>query len=103
MPCVIEPRDWTSPYSGGYHTRHIKPLPMIKTSNRKYLTEMDYHKMDEEYNAINALQKTKWAVNKHVLEVMKTVWESGDSWSGLPSKDDAPLPPSPFPNKKKLI
>jgi len=101
MPCVIEPRDWTSPYSGGYHTRHIKPLPMIKTSNRKYLTEMEYHKMDEEYNAINALQKTKWAVNKQVLDVMKTVWESGDSWSGLPSKDDAPLPPSPFPNKKK--
>ena len=101
MPCVIRPRDWNAPYGGGYHTNHIRPLPMIKTVNRRYLEEMKYHDMPEEYNAINALQGTKWAVNTDVLQVMKTVWESGDSWGGLPQRDPIPLPPSPFPDKKK--
>tara|TARA_R100001460_G_scaffold3427_1_gene10402 strand:- start:7101 stop:9527 length:2427 start_codon:yes stop_codon:yes gene_type:complete len=101
MPCVIPPRDWTSPTDGGYHTRHIRPLPLIKTVNRRYLEEMEHHEMPEEYTAINALQKTKWAVNKPILEVMKTVWESGDSWGGLPQRDPLPLPPTQFPNKPK--
>lgn len=101
MPCVIPPRDWHGPYGGGYHTKHISPLPMIKTVNRRYLEEMEYHDMPEEYAAINALQRTQWAVNQPVLDVMSTVWESGDSWGGLPQRDPIPLPPSPFPDLKK--
>ena len=101
MPCVVPPRDWYGPFGGGYHTRHIRPLPMVKTVNRRYLEEMEHHDMPEEYAAINALQRTRWAVNEPVLEVMKTVWESGDSWGGLPQRDPISLPPSPFPNKKK--
>lgn len=97
MPCVITPRDWVSPYSGGYHTKHIKPLPLIKTFNRRYLEEIEHADMPLEYRAINGLQKTAWAVNTRVLEVMETLWESGDSWGGLPPRDNLPLPPSPVP------
>lgn len=101
MPCVIPPRDWVAPYGGGYHTEHIRPLPLVKTVNRRYLEEIEFHDMPQEYEAINSLQRTKWAVNKKILEVMKTVWESGDSWGGLPQREPLPLPPSLFPNKNK--
>jgi len=101
MPCVIPPRDWTGPYGGGYHTNHIRPLPLVKTVNRRYLEEMENHEMPDEYKAINALQKTAWSVNQKVLAVMKTVWESGDSWGGLPQREPLSLPPSPFPHKRK--
>lgn len=101
MPCVIPPREWHSPFGGGYHTNHIRPLPLVKTVNRRYLEEIEHHDMPEEYQAINALQKTSWAVNAPVLNIMKTCWDSGQSWAGLPQRDPMSLPPSPFPDVKK--
>mgnify|MGYP000078827415 FL=1 len=97
MPCVVEPRPWVSPDSGGYHTRHIKPLPLIKTYNRRYLEEIEHHEMPLEYRAINGLQGTKWKVNSKVLEVMDTLWNTGQSWADLPPREALPLPPSPVP------
>jgi DNA-directed RNA polymerase len=101
LPCVIEPKDWTSPTGGGYHFNTLRPLPMIKTYNRKYLEEMEAYEMPVEYKAINALQKTRWAVNKKVLDVMTTCWESGGQYNGIPNRDPLPIPPSPFPDRDK--
>jgi len=101
LPCVIPPKDWTEPTGGGYHHAFVRPLPMIKTYNRKYLEEMRNHDMPEEYAAINALQKTRWAVNHRVLAVMRSCWESGMDWKGIPPKDALPIPPSPFPGMEK--
>ena len=101
MPCVIPPRHWHGPYGGGYHTKHIRPLPVVKTVNRRYLEEMEWHEMPAEYEALNSLQATSWEVNTEVLEVMRQAWETGDSWGGLPQREDYPLPPSPFPDLKK--
>lgn len=101
LPCVYPPKPWETPVGGGYHTDSLRPLPMIKTYNRKYLDEMANHDMPLEYQAINALQKSKWAVNERVLEVMLTAWESGQPYKGIPAKDDLTIPPSPFPNMNK--
>ena len=101
LPCVIEPKDWVTPTGGGYHFHKLRPLPMIKTYNRKYLEEMEAHDMPVEYKAINALQKTRWSVNKRVLNVMKQCWEAGGQYNGIPSRDPLPIPPSPFPDRDK--
>jgi len=101
MPCVIPPRPWSSAFSGGYHTKHIHPLPLVKTTNKRYFDELEFHEMPEEYDAINALQNTGWRVNKWILDVMQQCWESGEDWGGLPARNPFPLPPSPFPNIKK--
>lgn len=101
LPCVIPPRDWTSPTDGGYHTDSLRPLPMIKTFNRKYLEEMASVEMPLEYKAVNGLQKTKWQVNSFVLDVMQTAWDSGEPWKGIPAREDLVIPPSPNPNIDK--
>ena len=101
LPCIVPPKDWTSPTEGGYHTESIRPLNLIKTFNRRYLDEMANCEMPMEYKAVNALQQTKWAVNTRVLDVMQTAWDSGQPWKGIPAREDLTLPPSPCPDLKK--
>jgi len=96
MPCLVRPKEWTTPVNGGYYTPELFSVPMIKTSNLNYFQDMKHYPMPEEYSAVNTLQGTKFAVNKEVLEVMRHCWDSGQSWAGLPSKYDNPVPPFPF-------
>ena len=99
-PCVIPPKDWSNMYNGGYHTSRINSIPMIKTRNRDYLDDMRTHRMPKEYGAINALQRTQWRVNTHVLETIKECWETGESWANLPPREDYKVLPSPVKGKR---
>ena len=94
-PMVVQPRDWTSPFNGGYLSSNIKPLKMVKTKNRAYLEELKHTDMPIVYDAINALQRTAWQINSQVLAVMKTLWENGSELGGLPPRDGLPLPAKP--------
>ena len=94
-PMVVQPRDWTSPFNGGYLSSNIKPLKMVKTKNRAYLEELKHTDMPIVYEAINALQRTAWQINSQVLAVMKTLWENGSELGGLPPRDGLPLPSKP--------
>ena len=99
-PCVIPPKDWSSPFNGGYHSKKIDSIPMIKTRNREYLDEMKNHSMPMEYGAINALQRTKWKVNEKILDIIQKCWETGESWAKLPPREDYKILPSPVQGKK---
>lgn len=97
LPCVIPPRDWVHPFSGGYHTNAIPQLKLVKTSKEGYLEELR-NRVDEMpllYDTVNALQHTAWKVNNSVLEVVRTVWDQDSSIAGLPPRDDLPLPSQP--------
>ena len=94
-PMVVQPRDWTSPFNGGYLSSNIKPLKMVKTKNRAYLEELKHTDMPIVYEAINSLQRTAWQINSQVLAVMKTLWENGSELGGLPPRDGLPLPSKP--------
>ena len=100
-PCVIPPKDWSTPFNGGYHTEKIDGISLIKTRNRKYLQEMVYHHMPLEYGAINALQRTKWAVNNKILDTIQQCWATGESWASLPPREDYKILPSPVQGSKK--
>jgi len=96
-PCIIPPKHWTGAYEGGYWSNKIKPLPLVKTTNRYILEEIENHQMPLEYKAINALQDTRWRINKSVMSVIEQIWEGGGGWAGIPSKDDVPIPTPPVP------
>jgi DNA-directed RNA polymerase len=100
-PCVVPPKDWSSPFNGGYHTKKIDSISLIKTRNRSYLNEMENHSMPLEYGAINALQRTKWAVNNRILDIIQQCWETGESWASLPPREDYKVLPSPVQGNKK--
>jgi len=107
LPMVVEPEAWTGPYGGGYLTQYTRPLPLVKTSNRHYLEELEdmTDEMAEVYEAINHIQSTPWMVNPFVLVTFQILFERGLSVAGLPSREDIPVPPSPLSreqNSKEL-
>lgn len=97
LPTIIPPKPWTNPYSGGYHTRAVRPLCLVKTRNRNYLEELT-HQVDEMpmvYQAINAIQATPWKINEAILVVMQQVWDEELDLASVPSRKDLPFPPKP--------
>jgi DNA-directed RNA polymerase len=93
LPTLVPPKPWTTPYSGGYWTKHIREMTLVKTRNKEYLQELASRDMPEVYAAVNALQETAWAINTPVLEVMETLWQTGSEIAGLPRADNLPMPP----------
>lgn len=93
-PCVIPPRDWKSPFDGGYHIKEIaETLPMVKCK-RSQLYRLTYEQMPEVYDAINTLQHVGWQVNDGVLEVARQIISLSLDL-GLPSKEPIEMPACP--------
>jgi DNA-directed RNA polymerase len=95
MPMVHQPKQWSSPFNGGYLTKPLQ-FPIMKTGNRNFLEELKQWEMPMVYEAINALQNTPWSVNKPILRVLKEVWDGGGKLGGLPSREPLELPPMHF-------
>ena len=94
-PMVVRPRNWTTPFDGGYISSSIKPLKLVKTKNRAYLDELRHVDMPIVYEAVNALQNTAWQINTQVFEVMNQLWSVGSELGGLPKRDALELPKLP--------
>lgn len=94
-PMVVRPRDWSTPFNGGYISSNIKPIRMVKSKNRAYMDELKHTDMPIVYEAVNALQQTAWQINSQVYEVMTNLWDTGSEIAGLPPRDGLPLPVKP--------
>lgn len=94
-PMVVQPRDWTTPFDGGYISSNIKPLKLVKSKNKAYMDELKHTDMPIVYEGVNALQRTAWQINSQVLDVMQHLWDTGSTLGGLPPRDGVPLPEKP--------
>ncbi len=94
-PCVVPPKDWTTPTDGGYHTHHVRQIPLVKTENKNYLQELKHFDMPMVYGAVNAMQQTGFKVNQFVLQVLKDIWDSGIALPSLPPSENAEIPNKP--------
>jgi DNA-directed RNA polymerase len=95
-PMVVQPRDWTNPYDGGYLSSDIRPIKMVKISSKGYYEELETTEMPVVYSAVNALQRTAWQVNTKVLNILTQFWELGHAQAGLPSRLGQDMPVKPF-------
>lgn len=75
----------------------------MKESLQKYIKEVEAQDLTVEYECVNALQKTPWQVNEFVLDTVRTCWDSGQEWIGLPPRDALPIPPYPFSKEPKYL
>lgn len=91
MPMVCEPKDWTTPFNGGYLTKALRQK-LVKSRNQGFQTELREWDMPHVYEAVNTLQKTEWSVNERVYDTARTLWEASSDIAGLPSRDVLPLP-----------
>jgi DNA-directed RNA polymerase len=95
-PMISPPRDWTTPTDGGYLTRYVRPVRMVKSNNRNYLDELENMDMEGVYKAVNAAQNTAWSVNMYILDVLNTIWDNSSTHGNVPSRYDMEMPPKPF-------
>lgn len=95
LPTIVPPRPWTTPNDGGYWTNRVRRMSLVKTYSKGYLQELADHHMPDVYDAVNAMQHTAWAINTKVLEVVRTLWDSGSQLPVIPSATDIPVPTRP--------
>lgn len=98
MPTIIPPKPWTSPFSGGYWTNRVRRLTLVRTRNRRYLSELANIDMPIVYGGVNALQETAWSINPAVHDVMEKLWANA-STRGYVLEDGSEDELFPSPNK----
>ncbi len=95
LPCIIPPKDWDGLVGGGYHTDAFAyPLEFVKTHSRRHKAVLAKADLTQVYEAVNAVQRTPWAVNGAVLDVATHLLDMGSGLAGLPLGDQ-PIPPKP--------
>ena len=53
-----------------------------------YVDKLELCDLTLEYQCVNALQRTPWRINEFVVETLRACWDSGQTWEGLPPKDN---------------
>lgn len=97
FPMVVPPLDWTNEEDGGYY---INKYPLVKNiigTNPDQLRESRDGQMGSLINSVNTLHKTKWTVNKTIVDLVETMFSSGLELAKLPGsvrKKKPPLPPN---------
>lgn len=94
-PMIVPPADWTGPLNGGYLTRRVRPLRLVKSTSRKYLHALESQDLSDVMEAVNIAQRTAWAINPFILTALEIGWEKDFSLGGIPHLYDSPLPPKP--------
>lgn len=94
-PCVEPPKDWVTPDDGGYHTRELRrthnKVVRANAMVRELVSRAD---MPIALNAVNALQRTKWAVNNRMLDTVLAVSQAFNT-KEIVSLSDVPKPRPP--------
>lgn len=94
-PCVEPPLDWGFGKVGGFHTREMQRTnPSLVHGRRMSKTLARNADMPIVYSAVNALQRTAWAVNTRVLNTVYAVAKAF-STKEIVSLADSPKPPPP--------
>jgi len=94
-PCVEPPRDWSRMNSGGFHTEalvRVHPyLVKAPSAARGLLMDAD---MPVVLRAVNALQRTAWAVNGPVLDAVLSLAAHTNVGEVVTMREEGrPLPP----------
>jgi DNA-directed RNA polymerase len=92
-PCIIPPRDWTNPYTGGYYI--LDTITMVK-GRKSQLKRLTKTQMPLVYRAINGLQNVPWQISKDVLEIAKSILKTGNGLA-MPQREPFSKPACPVP------
>lgn len=94
-PCVEAPKDWVTQFDGGFHTRELRRThpTLVRHRQARHAIYKDAQ-MPVVLAAVNALQRTRWAVNVQMLD---TVLEVAKFFSvgEVTSLADKPKPDAP--------
>lgn len=95
MPCVEQPKDWTTLSDGGFHTpamRRVSPhCVKVRQQDIEHFRDAD---MPHVLSAINALQAVRWRINRRMLDTVREVARHFDL-DEIIAQAEIPRPPRP--------
>ena len=95
-PCVEQPRDWTTPTDGGFHTRELRrTLPMVVRCHPTARPRVRDSEMPIVLNCVNMLQRTAWAVNPRLLAAVYDLSKAGVATDEIVALSASPRPARP--------
>lgn len=92
FPMVEEPVPWTEPDDGGYV---LYREPFCKTRNVDWLVDQTGRDLSVVYSAMNAVQKTPFAIVEDVLITAEHAWTADWRVKGTAELDEVDLPAAP--------
>ncbi|KAJ0984272.1 hypothetical protein J5N97_002628 [Dioscorea zingiberensis] len=96
MPMLIPPKRWKG-YDKGGHL--FLPSYVMRTHGSKEqqdaIKNAPQKQLQKVFQALDTLGRTKWRVNKRILDVMESLWSTGGGVAGLIDREDVPLPERP--------
>lgn len=100
-PCVVQPRDWKTPFNGGFHTEAVASRVQFVKGRRDHVRKLTAKQMPKVYKAVNFLQSVKWSINTEVLEsaheiLARNLGLGMPSFEPIISKDNKPVCPLPL-------
>lgn len=103
LPCIEQPKDWISIADGGFHTNAMRRMHPFAVMSKGDWYEFENHDMSITWDAMNALQRTGWKINRKVLSAIKLLQaEKGDTDEILGSEGPPePMRPADIPEDMK--
>lgn len=94
LPCVEAPRDWVAIDEGGYHTDEMRRMQPYAVTSTKGWDKVADQANSVTLRAMNALQRTRWAINRRMLAAIKQAAQHFDM-DEIISQAENPAPPVP--------
>lgn len=99
-PMLVPPRDWTSPWNGGYYDVLSRKMHLLRVDwgmTNVYMTEYKkrLNNLDLSFvmSAVNTLQSTPFIINERVLEVATYILHNHGGVGGIESTEPSPKIP----------
>lgn len=96
-PMVTPPKPWTEFYNGCYHNPKVaRTVQLVRTSNQKQVELVQKAIKDGTMKycleSLNAIQETRWAINRPIYELVKWAYEEGLSLPSFPPRNHLSKP-----------
>ena len=91
----MPPKLWNTVVGGGYWTKELPELDLVKQKNKLFKKELENFDMPEVYNAVNTMQATPFKINVFILSVMQEAWHKGLAVGGMPPNTNYDIPNKP--------
>lgn len=100
-PCVVPPRDWKTPFNGGFHTEAVASRVKFVKGRTEHVRKLTQKQMPKVYKAINFLQSVKWSINTDTLETAQEILAKNlglgmPSFAPIITRDNKPACPLPL-------
>lgn len=99
-PMVVPPKPWTQFFNGCYHNPKVaRTVTLVRTRNKRHIALVQKALRDGGMEfcleALNAIQSTRWVINRPIYELVKWAYEEGKSLPSFPPRNHLARPERP--------